>query len=256
MNLNTILLLLTSIIIFTIGLFVYTRNKKSIANRTFSALSLSLTIWLLGFSCMYSSKNANTALIFARIGFLGIAFIPILSYHFISVFLNHKNPKFLLSIYIMTIILLPLSFTDYIYNGVKMRFFGYYPTAGKIYPIFLIAFIVLFLKGLYLLYTYYKKETKRNEQIKYVMLGFFIGTFGVVDYLVKFQPFHNIYPFGYICAIGFYSIISYAIVKYHLMDINIVIKKSTLFAYRVIFPVFKNFKIPDEFPLIRVLKLQ
>jgi HD-GYP domain-containing protein (c-di-GMP phosphodiesterase class II) len=185
---------------------------------------------------MYSSKNANTALIFARIGFLGIAFIPILSYHFISVFLNHKNQKFLLFIYIMTILLLPLSFTNYIYNGVKMRFFGYYPTAGVIYPIFLVSFIILFLKGILLLYKYYKKE-KRNEQIKYVMLGFFIGMCGVVDYLAKFKPFYNIYPLGYICTIGFYSIISYAIIKYHLMDINIVIKKSTLFAWRVLFPV-------------------
>jgi HD-GYP domain-containing protein (c-di-GMP phosphodiesterase class II) len=185
---------------------------------------------------MYSSKNANTALIFARIGFLGIAFIPILSYHFISVFLNHKNQKFLFFIYIVTILLLPLSFTNYIYNGVKMRFFGYYPTAGVIYPIFLASFIILFLKGILLFYKYYKKE-KRNEQIKYVMLGFFIGMCGVVDYLAKFKPFYNIYPLGYICAIGFYSIISYAIIKYHLMDINIVIKKSTLFAWRVLFPV-------------------
>jgi len=54
-------------------------------------------------------------------------------------------------------------------------------------------------------------------------LGFFFGTFGLIDYLVKYPLFNNIYPFGYICAIAFFSIISYAIVRRELFGIRVVL---------------------------------
>ena len=222
--------IITSVLIFSTGLFVFTRNKKAGINRVFSVFSLILVIWLFGYSMMYLSKDSDRALFWGRTGFLGIIFIPILSYHFISIFLNHKNRAFIILIYQLSIPSLLISYTNYIYNGIKMRFWGYYPTAGKIYFPFLLMFVILFVKGLWLLFTYYRKEKgARKEQIKYVGLGFIFGTFGLVDYLVKYRLFYNIYPYGYICALAFYSIITYAIVKYRLLDIKVAITRTSIF---------------------------
>ena len=222
--------IITCIIIFVSGIFVFIKNRKSSVNIVFSIFSLILVIWLFGYSMMYLSTDSNRALFWARTGFLGIIFVPILSYHFISVFLNKKDKAFLFLIYLLAIPSLLLSYTNYIYNGIIVHFWGYYPTAGKIYLIFLLMFVILFTKGLYLLFTYYKKEKGvRKEQIKYVALGFLFGTLGSIDYLVKFPLFYNIYPFGYTCAIAFFSIITYAIVRHRLMDIKVAITRTGIF---------------------------
>lgn len=73
-----------------------------------------------------------------------------------------------------------------------------------------------------------KLEIKR-EQIIYVIVAFGIGTIGIVDYLVKY-PSIQIYPFGYICALIFISIIAYAIVRHQLLDIKVIVKKTLVFA--------------------------
>jgi len=220
----------TAIIISAIGIFVFARNKKSNIHRVFSTFSLVTIIWLFGYGMMYLTKDSNRALFWARTGFLGIIFIPILSYHFISTFLNLKNKKSLVIIYLLSIPSLLLSYTSYIYNGIGSYFWGYYPTAGKIYSLFLFMFVILFGKGLWLLFVHYRKETGvRKEQIKYLGLGFAVGTLGAIDYLAKYPLFYNIYPFGYICALAFYSIIAYAIIKYRLMDIKVALTRAGIF---------------------------
>ncbi|MDD5730722.1 MAG: ATP-binding protein [Candidatus Omnitrophica bacterium] len=230
MNFYAVLPIVTGIIIFIIGLFVFSRNRKSSINIVFSIFSLIVVIWLFCYSLMYLSKDSATALLWARAGFLAIIFIPILTYHFIVVFLNLKDRRFLFAIYLLALPAVLLSYSDYIYSGILMRPWGYYPTAGKFYCLFLLMFVVIFVKGLWLLYAQYRKEQgTRREQIKYVAFGFLLGTLGGVDYLVKYPPFYNIYPFGYICAFVFYCIITYSILKYRLMDINVVLTRAGIF---------------------------
>jgi signal transduction histidine kinase len=221
--------LITNIIIVGIGLFVFLRNRKAKLNIIFSFFSLILAIWLSGYAMMYLSKDGAKALSWGRIGFLGIIFIPILSYHFIISFLNLKRKILLRIIYLLAIPSILLSRTNYIYNGIKLHFWGYYPTAGKIYFIFLIMFTLLFTKGVWLLFAHLKKESGiKKEQIKYVCLGFVIGMLGIVDYLIKY-PIFNVYPYGYICALAFYSIITYAALKYRLMDIRVAVTRTGIF---------------------------
>jgi len=144
--------LITCVIIFTTGVFVFFKNRKSSVNIIFGVFSLILVLWLFGYSMMYLSKDSDKALFWARTGFLGIIFIPILSYHFISTFLNIKNRILLFLIYLSAVPSILLSRTDYIYSGATLRFWGYYPTAGKIYIIFLSMFVILFLYGIWLLF--------------------------------------------------------------------------------------------------------
>jgi len=165
--------LITEIILLLIGLSVYLKNRTSKPNIIFSLFSFSMAVWLFGFTNMYLSRNPATALRWARIGFLGISFIPVFAYHFIIVFLNLKRKIVLPIIYLFAILSLFLSQTNYIYGGIKEHFWGYYPTAGKIYFVFLLMFGVLFTRGVSLLIINLKKTTGlKREQIKYVSLAF------------------------------------------------------------------------------------
>jgi len=235
--------LITGIILALIGFFVFLKNTKSPVNIIFCLFCYSMVWWLAGYVLMYLSHDDLHALAWARFGFIGIIFIPIFAYHFITVFLNIKLKRaILLCLYGLTLPSLIFSQSNLIYKSITTHFWGYYPVAGKYYFAFLTMFATLFSYGVWLLFKGLQNKTipsLKKQQIRYVLLAFGIGTIGVVDYLIKY-PIFNIYPFGYICALLFISLIAYAIVRHRLLDIEIFIKKTLVFAslFTIVFGVF------------------
>ncbi len=84
--------------------------------------------------------------------------------------------------------------------------------------------------GHYILFRRFKyaKGQTRN-QIRYVLIAAIIGFLGA---MTTFLPVFNIevFPFGFYFVSAYVVIISYAIAKHRLMDINIVLKKGTTYA--------------------------
>ena len=72
---------LTSIIILSLGIFVYRRNPKPELSKAFLLWSLSLFGWLFSYSLNYFSKNPDSALFFIRLGAYLSIFIPINQYN-------------------------------------------------------------------------------------------------------------------------------------------------------------------------------
>ena len=94
-------------------------------------------------------------------------------------------------------------------------------------------FAILFSLGLILLYfgigqARRQKKLLLVQQIKYVFFAFASGTTGLIDYIIKYKI--EIYPWGYISALFFISLIAYAIIKHHLMDITLVWRQILIFA--------------------------
>lgn len=224
--------LITAFVLLIIAMIALQKAHLERVKITFTLFCLSMIVWLICFSGMYSSTNPETALRWARLGFAGITFIPILAYHFILSFLGHKRGILLNLLYASTIPTLVLAQTKYVYKNIGTFFWGYYPLAGSLYFIFMAIFFLVFSWGLILLYSALRESKRkdqplRTQQIKYVFYAFSFGTTGVADYVIKYNI--SIYPYGYLSALTFISVIAYAIVKYRLMDINLVFRKSLVF---------------------------
>ncbi len=230
MNAFAIPPLVTNVLIFLIGLLVISKNNHIRTNIIFFLFCLSMNIWLTFYTFMYLSQDPAQAIIFARLGFLGIIFIPLLAYHFIVTFLDQVPKKrVLIPLYAVGIFSILASPTNLVYDGVAHYFWGFYPTAGPLYIIFLSAFAILFTYGVILLILGYlkaKKETNfiKAQQISYVLIAFGCGTTGLIDYIIKYHL--AIYPFGYISALLFIGFIAYAITKHRLMDISVIISRT------------------------------
>ena len=222
MNTYAIPPLVTSILILAYGIFVLRQNIKSSVNITFSLMTFATFLWLFCISMTYLSPDEKLALFWDKNAYLGVIFIPVTIYHFTVTFLGLKNQKkFILMSYIIVIIFLFLSRTNYFISGVRHYFFGYYTKAGLIHPLFLIFFMAMILISIYNLYKEYKKAeigSLRHVRIKYMFFGILIASFGAIDFLADYGV--EFYPFGFTFVIAFIFISGYAIVKYRLLDIE------------------------------------
>lgn len=190
-----------------------------------------MVIWLTGYTCMYLSVNPAQALEYARTGFFGIIFIPVFAYHFIVRFLEQKKSIFLRCLYLMIFPSVLLHRTQLVYFGIDRHFWGYYPIAGPLYPVFLVTFTAAFSLGVFKLIQAYRlsiPNSERKTQITYLLFAFGAGCTGLVDYITKL-PGVNIYPWGYVSALIFIYLISCSIVRHRLMGIEIIIKHATVY---------------------------
>lgn len=209
---------------------------KSKINKAFISFSSTIAIWSFFYFFWLNSKSYQSALAYSRTLTAASIFIPVTFSHFGLCLLNKvKTYKTLLiSAYLLSLALFMSCFTRLIVIDVKPQLiFPYWPTAGKAY----IAYITLYfsLPGwtLLKLYSHYiKLSDYRHNQIRLVFLGIIISTLGGATnfflwYNIQIPPIGNIlvsfYPFLFL----------YSIIKYQLMDIKIVIKKSIVYSIAI-----------------------
>jgi len=219
-----------------IGVAVFINHPRRRLNQYWMLVCLSVALWNFGrFMRILSadSQNYSAGLFWCRVMYIGAILIPLFSYLFILKLLNRK-PRPGRLVYLPTIFFLFMNFTPLIIKDIVVQFSRlYYPDPGKLYPLFLVYFLTYVIIAHFHLYQSYKTSTGRvKSQIQYVgcasIIGFLSGltTFPLV-FNIQFPPIGA--P-----LVSFYTlIIAYAIVKYRLMDIQIIIKKTVTYALLV-----------------------
>lgn len=225
--------LLIGISAFAFGFFVYLKGKTLRLNRLWFIFSILVALW--GFGGMWSAlaQTKIEALWAWRIAFSGsVVWIPILFYHFVTVFCELSRKKFLFFCYFLGILFLPLIFSDLFFTGVRLAFSSfYYSTPGAfLFPLFFLWWIGLIIYSHYeLLKAYRRSSGQKRNQIKYFFIGSALGYSGAtLDYLPIFGI--DLYPYGNFSGILYPMIMTYAIVKYRLMDITTIIHKTAMWA--------------------------
>ena len=214
-----------------LGIFVFLKGYIKKIKILFLALSFSISIWSSGLGFMTILKNHNLALFWIKFSYIGVFFIPAFYLHFVCTLLDIEKKKNIVLGYIFSLFFLILNlFTKLIIVDVSPKFsFNYYGDIGILYPLFLLYFIGFSSYGFYLCFKALKKLSgnKRN-QIRYVILASVIGFLGGADtFLPKFnipllyhgEQFVPLYLF----------ILTYAIVKYRLLDITIALTRAGIF---------------------------
>lgn len=235
MTYHSIQTILTSIIIFATGMFVFLKDPRSKLHIIFGLFCFSVFLWLFGFSLMYLTPDPIAALNWARFGDIGVVWLPILAFYFTIIFLDIDRSPYSTILYLFSLLAIPVLLllpTKYMLAGIETFFWGYYPIAGSLYwmPI---AFFVLFFACIPMLYAAFKKaqnseNAAKARQIQYVLLAYIGAMTGFVDYLPKYHIV--VYPWGHISTLIFIVIISYAIMKHHLMDIDVAIQRGLLYS--------------------------
>ena len=94
------------------GLLVYLKARHSAANRLWIIFVGSVAIWGFGgYKCSTITDKA-TALLWWRLTYIGIIFIPTLFTHFVHLLLGIKRRKTIFTIYLLSVVFLIICFTS------------------------------------------------------------------------------------------------------------------------------------------------
>jgi signal transduction histidine kinase len=230
--LSGLLILITST---SLGILVLIKTPHIQTNRLWAYFNFAISLLGLAFYKIGTTLDPKTAFLWFKIGMIGVIAIPIVFLHFICSFLEEENKTTIISTYIIGFIFLITLLTNHLVAHVNFIFNSFYfvNQPSTFFSILLFFWVTA------VIYTYhiaYKKSKvlsniKRN-QLKYLFLACTTGYIGgsgnfLLIYGIK------IYPYGNFLLAFFPVVITYVILKYNLMDINIIIRRSLIYSLLV-----------------------
>ncbi|MFH1878245.1 MAG: ATP-binding protein [Candidatus Omnitrophota bacterium] len=235
MTLFAVSSLLTAITSFGMGIFVYFNGKNKRFNKIWLGVTFSVGIWGAGSLIATQIQDYTVSMFWWKITYIGVIYVPVFFFHFVCVFLKcNKNTVIRLTYLLAPIfVVINLFFGNQFLGKINLVFGDLYwfSSPGILYNIFYVLFyLILNLYSYLLLFKKIKFAVGlERTQILYFIVGSAIGWIGSegcfpVGWGVNFYPVSNFFTALYPIILG------YAIVRHQLLDIEIIVKKTLVFA--------------------------
>jgi two-component system nitrogen regulation sensor histidine kinase GlnL len=163
---------------------------------------------------------------------IGVAFMPAVFTHFILHLVKAEiNRKLIVLNYLGSLFIVGTIYTPlFAHSFVPFLVFPCWGMAGILFPFHLAHFFANVLYSHYKMFQAIRKSDSIifKKQIGYVFLGTIVGYVGGISnypcwYHIPFPPVINIFVSVYVCAVA------YAVIRYRLLDINVVLTRASIF---------------------------
>ncbi|MFB0526936.1 MAG: ATP-binding protein [bacterium] len=234
MSLTALPVIISAVGNLGLGLFVYTRNKKNDLYRAFFSLCLILTVWSTNILGLIIAPTEHFAWYWAKIFAIGLVLIPPGALRLMLAFTEYRGKsekQMLYASYGFALVFSILNLSGLFVSEFFKVGSKYFPRAGLMFQLFILNFILFMSYALFLVFRKYRETTsgiKRNQIAYFLVAASLTVLVGSTNFLPSFGI--KIYPIGNINNIVFTSIVAYAIVKHRLMDIEVAIRKSVVYA--------------------------
>ena len=204
---------------------------RSFTHRLFSAYLLCLAIWGILIFTMRSSPDIEHAYFWERLLTPLSPFMAVLIYHFSIRYTTTKISGWLLPfLYLICFLFVPLTATDLVFSGMQIKPYGYAPILGPLAPFWILFSFTISIMALLIFVRTYRTSpyAEQRNRATYIALGMIISLIGgIFDALpILGLP---LYPGLIIGNIAFCLLTATAILKYNLLDIRVVLRKSVAY---------------------------
>lgn len=243
MDFKSIILIITAFLDFFLGIFVFLKNKKNFINIFYALIALSTVNWAFGIAIIYLLSSSNLGGIFLWYKFLyfwgSMSITAFLCFSLTFPFRFWKEKyRFLWFFLPNFIILLMLVFSSVMLKDSFVAENNRGVFLGSGYILFFLQFFVYMSWGYFvLLKKYFKSTGIEKSQLLYVLIGTLPPGFSAMIFNILLPTFGN-FRFIWIGPIFLLAMLvsfAYAIVRYRLMDITLIIRKG--FVYTVLLGV-------------------
>ena len=209
--------------IVLLGVVLY-GSRRNFSSWLFCGFLLTVCLWGVLVFGMRSSPDIYRALLWER-GLPTVSFATfVLYYHFTLAYTNTRPKRGILpASYLFLVVIAIISPTDLIIEEMRLEYYGYAPVVGPIVFALALGSLLLMGGGAYNLLRRYISSLLYEERnrILYLLIAvpfLLLGAFS--------DAFSNLPPVAIWGNLIFCIICSVAILRYHLLDIRIVIRKS------------------------------
>lgn len=216
---------------FSLTAIILIFGKNSL-HRIWALVNIAVGLWGVGAFFLGRISDSNLSLFVWRIAHIPIIFIPIFMLHLTYKLCNLSSKKLLYFSYIQGIIFSILAIVSNLFiPSVRFVFNSfYYDIAGPLFYYFFAIWLFLVSYIHYQLFiTFRHSQGKLKTQILYFFLGAGVGFSGGITNFFPAMGI-NLYPFGNFTIPLYCVIVTYALLRHQLADIEVVIKKSLVFA--------------------------
>ncbi|GAB61543.1 MAG: PAS domain-containing protein [Candidatus Jettenia sp.] len=231
---SRIVFILISLLIAGLGIFVFLRNPTNGINKRFCLFSHVISIWIFFVFLVLHTTDPILATFRLKLVFSAAIFIPSTFFFFSSIFPDRKErliDRYLSISFFVISIFLAFS-SSYIVESVSFDKGWPCTKYGPLFSVFWFYFIMCMAHSFYILY---RKSVNyygiKRLQIQYLYFGVAISVFfgSITNFLLPVLGVWQVEMFVPLVSIPIPIAVAYAIAKYHLMDISVVIKRSTVY---------------------------
>ena len=207
---------------------VWRGTRRSFTSYIFCGFLISIGLWSLLIYGMRSSPDVHYAVLWDRaVPAAGFA-AYLLFYHFTRAYTNTRGQRYILvGGYLLLVLFASISPTDLVIKEMRLEYYGYAPIAGAmLLPFMIISILFLLGGGAYNFLKHYIASHSHDERnrILYLLIAMLFPILGAF-----LDGFSNLPPASIWCNLIFCIICTVVILKYHLLDIRIIIRKSLVY---------------------------
>ena len=226
-----------------LGLYGYLKNPNTSTSKAYLNVNLSITLYSVGYFLWQVTADLASKIFWFKVLVLGFILINAAFLHFVFVFTDKisEKKKPLAIIYVISIVFGYCNFSGFFYENFITKYnFGLWPVPSTLFSVYLVFWFAQALYGFrYFVLGLKDSSGLKHEQIKYCLVAAVFGFIGGASnwpmwYNIKFPPYPNILIVGYVV------LVAYAIIRHKLLDIEVIIKKTLVFAglFGLMFGVF------------------
>jgi signal transduction histidine kinase len=215
-----------------LGLYIWSRNRSALLNRSFALLNVAAALWNLDVFLLFTVQDAELAGSLDRMLQIPIVSIPFLGLFFFFSFLGiPRRHPLLVAFGLWTVMLWFISTGPGFIASWDRHWFGYYGRAGRFYPLFIATHVAYLLISCRFLWKAHRAsgDGLRRHQIANLLLA------NLVLCLISLHNFGPLYgaqrlPLGNLAAVLYFFVISATIVRYRLLDAHVFFRYSLIYS--------------------------